>query len=115
MAQLAEKLARARRLAGYQSLSAKDRERLRGVLGKVGSSVLRSLYKAIGADRELAAKITVPLDGIERRQAAHLAGLISNPDGPTISSGLTRLGVPMSASQCRRKCMSPPMRRPWPR
>ena len=45
MAQLAEKLARARRLAAYQSLSAKDRERLRGVLGKVGSSVLRQFCR----------------------------------------------------------------------
>jgi hypothetical protein len=92
MAQLAEKLARARRLAGYQSLSAKDRERLCGVLGKVGSSVLRSLYQAIGADRELAAKITVPLDGIERRQAAHLAGLISNPDGADYLERVDQIG-----------------------
>ncbi|HXW28855.1 MAG TPA: globin-coupled sensor protein, partial [Xanthobacteraceae bacterium] len=81
MVQLAEKLARVRRLAYYRPLSAKDRERLRGLVEKVGSSVLRGLYQTLGTDRELAAKITVPLDGIETRQAAHLAGLISNPDG----------------------------------
>jgi hypothetical protein len=81
MVQLAEKLARVRRLADYRPLSAKDRERLRGLVAKAGSFVLRGLYQTLGTDRELAAKITVPLDGIERRQAAHLAGLISNPDG----------------------------------
>jgi methyl-accepting chemotaxis protein len=92
MAQLAEKLVRARRLAGYQPLSAKDRDRLSRLLGKVGSSVLRGLYRAIGTDPELAAKITVPLDGIERRQAAHLVGLISNPDGADYLGRVDQIG-----------------------
>jgi methyl-accepting chemotaxis protein len=101
MVQLAEKLARVRRLADYRPLSAKDRERLRGLVAKVGSSVLRGLYQTLATDRELAAKITVPLDGIERRQAVHLAGLISNADGvdyldrvDLIGRTHVRLGVP---------------------
>jgi methyl-accepting chemotaxis protein len=92
MVQLAEKLARARRLAAYRPLSAKDRKRLRDLVGKVGSSVLRDLYQAIGADPELATKITVPLDGIERRQAAHLVGLISNPDGADYLDRVDQIG-----------------------
>src|SRR5215469_1892244 len=92
MVQLTEKLARVRRLADYRPLSAKDRERLRGLVAKLGSSTLRGLYQMLGADRELAGKITVPLDGIERRQAAHLVGLVSNPDGPDYLDGVDLIG-----------------------
>jgi methyl-accepting chemotaxis protein len=82
MTPLAEKLARARRLAGYTPLSTKHRQYLLRLVGQGGSAILRKLYGAIGAEPELARKITVPLDGIEKRQAAHVVGLISDPDTP---------------------------------
>jgi len=71
---------RARTISGYRPLSAGDRGRLAALVEKYGSGVLNGLYKTIAADPELAAKITVPLDDIERRQTAHVLGLIKNSD-----------------------------------
>lgn len=69
-----------RALSNYSRLSDHDKRRLLALAGKDGSTVLNGLYAKIGKNPELAAKITVPLDGIERRQLAHVAGLIGNPD-----------------------------------
>ena len=81
-ADLSRRLSRARRIAAYQPLSGKDRELLLVLIDQAGSAVLNGLYRSINADPELAKKITVPLDSIERRQTAHLVGLIRNPDDP---------------------------------
>src|SRR6516164_3858029 len=91
-ADLSRKLARVRRLAAYQPLSETDRERLLALIEKAGSAVLRGLYKSIAADPELAKKVTVPLDSIERRQAAHIVGLIRNPDDPKYLDRIDLIG-----------------------
>jgi hypothetical protein len=111
--QLADKLARARRLSGYQPLSPKDRERMLALVGKAGSGILRSLYQAIGGDADLAKKVTVPLDGIEKRQAAHVVGLIRDPDGADYLDRVDLIGRTHVHIALRPRCMSLAMRPFW--
>ncbi len=84
------------------------------LVGKAGSGILRSLYQAIGGDGDLAKKVTVPLDGIEKRQAAHVVGLIRDPDGADYLDRVDLIGrTHASASRWRPSCMSLAMRPFW--
>src|SRR5689334_10562491 len=76
-----EALDRARAISSYAPLSERERKQLAGLVNQHGSAALNSLYKSIASDPELAAKVTVPLDGIDKQQTAHVLGLIDNPDG----------------------------------
>jgi len=83
---------RLKRLAGCQPMSPKDRETLRKLVEGGGSAILRELYRRVGADSDLARKITAPLDDIERRQTAHVLGLISSPEGSDYLARTDRIG-----------------------
>ena len=83
---------RLKRLAGYQPMTAKDRDALRGLIESGGSGILRELYRRIGADGDLASKVTAPLDDIEKRQAAHVLGLISAPEAPDYLARTDKIG-----------------------
>jgi hypothetical protein len=85
-------LARARATSGYEPLSPVDRERLLGLVGKHGSAALNGLYKSIAADPDLLAKVSAPLDDIERRQTAHLVGLLRDPDASEYLDRVLRIG-----------------------
>src|SRR5690349_8391911 len=73
-------------------MAAKDREAVGGLIESAGSAVLQELYRRIGADGELAKKVSAPLPDIERRQAAHVLGLISAPESPDYLQRTDRIG-----------------------
>jgi methyl-accepting chemotaxis protein len=69
-----------------------DRAAIGGLLERNGSAVLRELYKRIAADEELARKVVAPLDDIERRQVAHVLGLVGSPEAPDYLARTDRIG-----------------------
>lgn len=94
-------LDRSRKLSSYAPPTEKDRKRLAGLVRKYGSTALQGLYKGIAADPDLLAKVSAPLDSIERRQSAHLAKLIEDLDDDAylervqlIGSIHVRIGLP---------------------
>ena len=85
-------LDRARAMSNYVPLTAKDRKRLGRLVRECSSAALRELYKGVSQDPELVAKISAPLDSIERRQAAHLSKLIEDPDEDDYLDRVDRVG-----------------------
>jgi hypothetical protein len=73
-------------------LQPKDRERLARLAKASGSVALNALYKNIAANPELLAKVSAPLDAIERRQTAHLLKLIESPDDAEYLDRADRIG-----------------------
>ncbi len=90
--QIKEALDRVRAISNYAPLSERECKQLVALVQQHGSAVLNSLYKSIASDPELARKVTVPLEGIEKRQTAHILGLIESPDSEDYLDRVNRVG-----------------------
>ncbi|MBX9647996.1 MAG: globin-coupled sensor protein [Xanthobacteraceae bacterium] len=69
-----------------------EREHLAKLVKGSGSAALNLLYKRISEDPELLAKVSAPLDSIERRQVAHLLKLVEDADEADYLERVERIG-----------------------